>query len=98
MAFFLFILLNATLFIRPVEAYGISDLENSYAVLIIPCLILSFNDILAYLLNKRLDTKPVTLCVLTLALMMPLPFLAKMDLNGAFRAGTDFLKVVVYFL
>ena len=98
MAFFLFILLNATLFIRPVEAFGISDLENSYLVLIIPCLILSLNDILTCVLEKRLDTQPVTLCVFGLALVVPLPFLAKFDLNGAVHAATDFLKVVVYFL
>ncbi len=98
MAFFLFILLNATLFIRPVEAYGISELENSYLVLIIPCLILSLNDILACVLEKRLDAQPVTLCVFGLAVMVPLPFLAKFDLNAALQAGTDFLKVVIYFL
>ena len=98
MGFFLFILVNAVLFIRPVEAFGIHDLENSYLVLIVPCIYLSLNSILSCLLGKPLDAQPVAMCVFAIALIVPLSYVAKFDLNSAFRAATDFSKIVIYFL
>ena len=98
MAFFLFILLNATLFIRPVEAFGITELQNAYLFLILPCMILAMDDIFACVLGRPLDSQPVTLCVFGLLLVVPLAFVGKMDLNDPVRSATAFVKVVIYFL
>ncbi len=46
MGFFLFILVNATLFIRPAEVFGIEELENVYQLLILACLAVSLPDVL----------------------------------------------------
>jgi O-antigen ligase len=98
MAFFLFILVNAALFIRPAELFAIEELENIYQVLILVCLAASLPDVLRYLLGKPLDLQPITLCVFGMLLLVPLAFLAALDWSEAFRTGFSFFKVVIYYL
>lgn len=97
MGFFLFLLVNATLFIRPAEVLAVKEFENVYQYLILACLALSLPDVLGYLTN-RLDTKPIALGVLGVLLCVPLAFLGAGDLAEAFRHWFYFFKVVVYFL
>lgn len=98
MAYFLFLLVNATLFIRPAEVFGIREAENVYQYLMIACLAVALPDLLAYLSNRPLSTQPITLCVFGLLLAVPLAFGAMGNLNEAMRAGVYFAKVVVYYL
>jgi putative inorganic carbon (HCO3(-)) transporter len=55
MGFFLFILVNATLFIRPAEMFGIEELENTYQILILACFAASLPEILACFLGAPTD-------------------------------------------
>ncbi len=98
MAFFLFILTNATLFIRPAEMFGIAELENVYLICIVACLVCSLPDLLTCLFGRPLATQPITVCVLGIVLLIPLPFLATANLSEAFRTGIYFFKVVIYYL
>jgi putative inorganic carbon (HCO3(-)) transporter len=98
MGFFLFILVNLALFIRPAEIFGIEDLERIYQVLILACLATSLPEILVCLLGKPLDLQPVTACVFGIALMVPIAFLANLDWTEALRTGFYFFKVVVYYV
>ena len=45
MGFFLFILVNLALFIRPAELFGIEELERIYQVLILACLAASLPEV-----------------------------------------------------
>jgi len=98
MGFFLFILVNALLFIRPAEVFGIEELENVYQILILACLAFSLPDVLACLLGRPLDMQPITVCVLAISILIPLPFLAAADGNEAFRTWFTFFKVVIYYV
>src|SRR5437868_3460862 len=98
MAFSLFILVNATLFIRPAEMFGIEYLENIYQILILACLAAALPEVLTCLLGRPLQCQPVTLCVVGILFMVPLPFLANLDVSEAFRTGFYFFKVVVYYV
>jgi O-antigen ligase len=98
MGFFLFILVNAALFIRPAEMFGIEELENLYQVLILACLAVSLPEVLSCLLGRPLDCQPVTLCVLGIAVVVPLGFLASWDAPEALRTGIAFFKVAVYYV
>jgi O-antigen ligase len=98
MGFFLFILVNLALFIRPAEVFGIEELAGIYQVLILACLAASLPEVLAYLFGKPLILQPITLCVVGILLTAPLAFLASFDLGEAFRTGVYFFKVVIYFV
>ena len=98
MGFFLFILVNAVLFIRPVEAFGIHDLENSYLVLIVPCIYLSLNSILSCLLGKPLNAQPVAMCVFAIAHDRAAFVCRQVRSQQCLPHCTDFSKIVIYFL
>lgn len=98
MGFFLFILVNATLFIRPREVFGIEELDNVYLVLILACLLVSLPEIFATLFGKPLALQPITVCVLGILAVVPLAFLVVADFAEAFRTAFFFAKVVVYYL
>ncbi len=98
MGFFLFTLVNGTYFIRPSEVFGIEELTNTFFVLILACLCVSVTAVLNFLFAKPLDNQPVMICILGILLFVPLPFLFSGDLNGAYRAGLMFFKIVIYYL
>src|SRR5438046_3065166 len=96
--FFLFILLNATLYVRPAEIVpGLLGLEI-YQTLIIACLAVSFTSVLAQLSIRSLESRPITVCVIGLAFAVVLSHLANVYLSAALLQGWDFLKVVLYYL
>jgi putative inorganic carbon (hco3(-)) transporter len=98
MAFFFFILVNATLFIRPAEFVPALLGWELYFYFIVVCLILAVPDVLAYFTDKSLLTQPVTLAVLGL---LPCVFLAGIIANGmsaGWRSFTDLAKIIIYYL
>jgi O-antigen ligase len=98
MDFFLFLLVNAALFIRPAEVFpGMQDVEL-YKLLIIPCLVVAFPAVLEQLRGDRLAARPVTVCVLGLWVAVPLSQLAHGEVDKALEVGFDFTKVVAYYL
>ena len=98
MAFFLFILVNAALFIRPAEVVPGWQGVEIYFYVILACLLASFGDILAYLTDQPLDTKPILLCVLGVFVAVLVPQFLAGDLEQAGRTGVYFAKNVAYFL
>src|SRR2546430_10668069 len=96
--FFLFILLNATLYVRPAEIVpGLLGLEI-YQTLIIACLAVSFTCVLEQLSIRSLEGRPITVCVIGLAFAVVLSHLANVYMSAAVLQGWDFLKVLLYYL
>ena len=98
MAFILFLLVNAALFIRPAEIVPALLGWEIYFYLIVACALVAIPDVLQYLTGQSLDKQPITLCVFGLALLIPLPFVLAGDMSEAWRTGFHFAKVVVYYL
>src|SRR5512132_373399 len=98
MAYFLFILVNAALFIRPGEIVPALLGWEIYFYIILACLVASIPDLLKYLAGQSPQSQPITLCVLGMAVIIPLPFLFAGDLEQSWRTEFLYAKVVAYFL
>jgi len=98
MAFFLFILVNAALFIRPAEIVPALLGWEIYFYLIVFCFVIATPEVIRYLTAQSLDTQPVTLCVFGLLLAIPLPFVIAGEMAEAWRTSFLFAKVCVYYL
>lgn len=98
MAFFLFVLVNAALFIRPAEIIPAMLGWEIYFYVILACLAVSIPEVLKYLTGNAPESQPITLCILGLALVIPIPFLLSGDLGEAWRTGFHFAKVIVYYV
>lgn len=98
LAFFVFLLVNGMLFIRPAEILPALLGWPIYQILILTCLALCFSAVLARLTDVPLATQPITLCVLGLLPLVVLSQVARGSLEGAVDSGLEFAKVVVYYL
>ena len=98
MGFFLFLLLNAVLFLRPEELMpSITGLQIYYWV-ICANLIVCAPAILNQLAVKKLVRNPVTVCVLGVLATIFTSHLVRFDLWSARMGAFEFMKVVLYFL
>ncbi|HVS37519.1 MAG TPA: O-antigen ligase family protein [Gemmataceae bacterium] len=98
LGFFLFLLLNAVLFVRAGEIVPGAEGWHIYEVLILACFAVSFPAVLAQFTAKSLEERPVTVCVLGLSLAVGLSYLAQLDLAQLADSGLLFLKIVVYYV
>jgi putative inorganic carbon (hco3(-)) transporter len=98
MAFSLFILVNAALFIRPGEIVPALLGWEIYFYVILACLLASAPDVLRTLAGQRLDAQPITLCVFGLLIAVLVPALLAGDIAEAWRTGFYFAKVIVYYV
>ena len=80
MKIFLFIALNAALFLRPQELIPGLQWANFYEWVIIACLLVSGADILRQMAPEVLGERPINACVVGLLIAVPLSHLA--HLNG----------------
>jgi hypothetical protein len=98
LGFFLFLVVNAALFVRPSEL--IYDLRTweIYLVLILACLAVSFPAVIRQVATASLRNSPITVCVLLLLPMVGLSRLAQLDVVGAACGSFEFFKVVIYYL
>ena len=93
MGFVLFILVNATLFLRPGEIVPELLGLPIYEFLIVSCFFLSFSDIFKYFLSGPLGSKPITFCVFGLLAAI---VVSKLGAHNAGESWTsDFLFVHV---
>src|SRR3954471_7774194 len=76
LGFFLFILLNATLYVRPAEIVPALLGLEIYQTLIIACLAASFTCVLEQLTSGELERRPITVCVIGLAFAVVMSHLA----------------------
>ncbi|HBI45568.1 MAG TPA: hypothetical protein DDY78_22355 [Planctomycetales bacterium] len=96
--FFLFLLVNAALFVRAAEIVPALVGWNIYEFLILACLALSIPAVLEQFTAKSLELRPVTVCVLGVFLAVLLSHLAQLDFVKLDDNGKLFGKVVVYYV
>ncbi len=98
MDFFLFLLVNFTLFVRPSEL--VPDLAEVpiYNILIVAGLIVSASRILQKLRPDNLIRDPITFCVVGLLAAVFMSHMVRMDTIPARYEALDFLKHVLYYL
>lgn len=97
-AYFLFIVLNATLFVRPAEIVPAWAELPIYNWVIVACLFFSYPAILRKLTAGDLRQDPVTFCLIGVFVMVVLSHLVHSFLWGARYFGFEFLKVLLYYL
>src|SRR5262249_5764722 len=98
MAFGLFLLVNAALFIRPGEIVPGLEQVSLYLYLVLGCLVVSYPRVLERLRWPVLVEEPITLCILGLLAAIILSHLARMDTAEARERGVEFAKVALYYL
>ncbi len=98
MDFLLFLLVNATLFIRPAEI--IPDLSTLpiYNVLILSNLVVALPKVMGRVSLQALKTEPITACVIGLLASIFLSHASHINFYNARSASVDFLKVVIYYI
>src|SRR5262249_40737898 len=98
MAYFLFLLVNATLFLRQAELVGELEGIPLYEYLILTCAVFALPEVLKYLGGRTLEAQPISLCVFGLLGAVLLAQLPTLNVAEAWRTGFHFLKVLVYYL
>src|SRR5215472_6204740 len=98
MSFFLFLLVNATLFIRPAEVVPALLGVRIYEALTLACLVAAAPEILGFFTRRSVGDQPITLCVFGLLVAVPLAHLSHLDFDKAWDTGFGFFKVVVYYV
>ena len=98
MRFFLFILANAMLFIRPSELVPeLGDVEL-YRYVIAACLLVSAPAVMQQLFVRFASVPPIAGCVLGLLPAVLLSHLSQGNAEEAWEQGIEFVKVLAYFL
>ena len=98
MSYFLFLLVTATLFIRPGDLFDSTRGWPIYECVILICLAASIGPVLKKLSRKSLTENPITGCVVGLLVAVVLSHLAHLDLWSARMSGFKFFKILVYYL
>ena len=98
MAFFLFILVNVALFIRPAEIVPSMQGWEIYFYIIVACLIVAVPDVLRHLSEKSPVLQPITLCVLGILIAIFIADVLETNVAEAWRKGYFFTKIVIYYL
>jgi hypothetical protein len=98
MAFFLFLLVNAALFLRPAEFIPALQAVSLYEGLIVACLVVSSPQVLQYLTSRPLDSRPITFCVLGLLALVVVSELSRLSFETTLAKGLFFSKIVIYYL
>lgn len=98
MGFFLYLLVNATLFIRPMEIVPELEGINIYQYLILACLLFSIPEIFDFFTYRRLDFQPIVLCVFLIQAAVLLHPMVHFRAGEFVFKATTFFKVLIYFL
>ena len=98
MGFILFLLVTATLLIRPAEQ--LSELQGLrlYETLILLCFAFSFSSVLDQFTIAKLEIRPISLCMFGLVCAVALAHLSQGNAAGAAENGFEFFKILVYYL
>lgn len=97
MSFVLFLLVNATLFVRPGEIVPELTGVPIYECLILACLLTSLRPVIELLSWQRLIERPIALGVLGMLAAIFLSHASHFDLWSARYDALQFLKIVIYF-
>jgi hypothetical protein len=96
--FFLFVLTNATLFVRPAEFIPALLGLPIYEVLILSCIAFYYPGMVAQLNPRSLAERPITVCLLGLLACIVLSDVAHGRVEEAAMDGGDFCKAILYYL
>ena len=94
----LFVLVNASLFVRPAEIIPALEDWPIYAVLTICALLVTLPALLSQLSIASLIERPISACVMGVFVVVILSQLAAGSIWAARVAGIEFLKLVLYYL
>ncbi len=97
LAFVLFLLTTATLFLRPAELFIWLEGAPIYEALILGTFALTFQSFLAHFHQFMLARQPITLCVLGVFAAIALSHFQYIYVGGVIDSGTLFLKTLIYF-
>jgi O-antigen ligase/polysaccharide polymerase Wzy-like membrane protein len=97
LAFALFLLTTATLFLRPAELFIWMADTPIYEILILATLALTFQSVLGHFRQFMLARQPISLCVVGVFLAIGISHLQHIYLGALIDSGTLFLKTLVYF-
>jgi O-antigen ligase len=98
MAFWLFILLNAVLFIRPAELVPAVRALPIYQIVILACIAANFQKILDQLDLNRLKRNPISACVVGMLAAVALSHMSHLYVWGTRYYTTEFSKTIIYYL
>src|SRR5262245_52454840 len=96
MRFFLFILVNAMLFIRPAELLPWLGEFQIYLVCILACFLVSWPAILELARNQRRFLPPIVACALGLLVAIPISDVGNNKTDETFDHTFDYFKVMIY--
>jgi hypothetical protein len=96
--FFLFMLVNAALFIRPSELVADLDGVPVYNILISSCILFSLAVIRKEISFRRLVETPISMCVLGMQAAVMLSHLSHFNLGYTRYFSIEFIKFVIYYL
>lgn len=94
----LFVLINATLFIRPAEVVPALMGLPIYEILNLACIGICFQQILTRLTGRELKNAPVTVCVLGLQASVILSHLSHFEISRSLDSAIFFVKPLLYYL
>jgi hypothetical protein len=98
MTFWLFLLLNAVLLLRPEDLFPALAGVRLYLIVSAGCLAAAAPRILSLLAPQSLADRPVIICVLGLLVAVVLSLLVRAWFVRAAEDGAEFAKLVAYFL
>lgn len=98
MGFFVFLFVNAALFVRPGEIISAFADVQIYLMFMIAALALSSRQLTHHLSFRMLLSQPVTMCMLGLVLATPLSFALTIYLKGMAEGLWEMSKVFCYYI
>ncbi len=98
MAFFLFIVLNGILFIRPAEIIPPLKGVELYMYTLIPTLAFALPELLSNFFDRPIESQPLTLCLFGIFGIVLIPQLLNGDTAELWRTGFHYFKMLVYYL
>jgi putative inorganic carbon (HCO3(-)) transporter len=98
MAYFLFLLVNAALFLRPGELIPQLEETHVYEILIVPCLLVSVWRVANQLTPRALFARPITACVVGLMGAVIVSALLNPATGDEFSDCFSFWKLLIYYL
>lgn len=98
MSFFVFILLNAVLILRPAEIIEAVRGYPLYNICILVSIVLSLPQLIAQFSPASLKQRPLTVCVIGLQLAVILANVVNFEFDTLFDRANDFSKLLIYYL
>ena len=98
MDFFLFVLVTGVMFVRPTDFVPALEGVPLYQILIVSCMLLSWNKFASRLSSNAFREDPTAVMVVGILLVSLVSNLAHGDLDSALFFGDNFGKVVLFYL